>query len=75
MLKEVELQKGFGISRLSDYQEYQFNNVLPAEKMLMGLPLYDMLYNQLIRNQFEWNQQFKVNQSDANIDETSSEDT
>ena len=45
MKKEVELERDFGISRLTDFQEYQFTHAKPAMKMLYRLPMYDMLYN------------------------------
>lgn len=63
MKKEVELQRDFGISRLTDYQEFRFANARSAEKRIYRLPMYDMLYNQRYRNMFEWNQQLEVIQS------------
>ena len=60
MKKEVELQRDYGISRLTDYQEFRFKNASSAEKCIYRLPMYDILYNQMYRNMFEWNQQLEV---------------
>ena len=56
MNKEVEFERDFGISRLTDDQELRFKNAKSAEKQIYRLPFYDMLYNQRYRNMFEWNQ-------------------
>lgn len=45
IMKEEELEKDYGISRLTANQEYRFKNAWSAEKRIYRLPLYDMLYN------------------------------
>ena len=43
--KEEELNRDYGISRLNDNQEKNFMDARPAHKMIIGLAMYDILYN------------------------------